>query len=565
MNLSRVKPSAQNTQRQAQASLPQGIEKRPQQVLRRSARLQNTQQDSEAKHLLPSPPTTNPPDSKAPRRSPPPDPEASTPSCPPPEPEASRERRKRKRSQEVEASQGPSEKRPRAYANGSRPLAEIVDNYYSAERKVLQQTPQKPNSFNSVAHWARTSFWPEDLGQQGFGMSENPSSKRRSESTHRSQVLERLADHGIFMESSNLIQKDSKSLCQEYLKGNRKTVKTSVFTAKEFAEVLIRVRELNEPRIVRDVTPWIVPSAEVLWFRNELKLDYIGDALSVEWTPCATMGGKKPKPDYIAALRSSAYTKEEIDKLENYAQPKRPFRFTPELSYPFLMCEGKPGTVGLNEADRQNIHSASIAVQAIFALYDEAFGDTAPHRVQELYGKILVFSVSHDNDKFVLYGHFAVAESDTSNNLRFYRHPINVYSLTMNDGADLYKGYNFISNVYEKFGPIHRKRIKDAAARLPTPVRRTSLSFAASNMSVDESNPDQDSREVASQGEGQMMPPPSIPNTAERERIRMLEEQIAGMKEEQRRQTDEQRRQIDELRDLLKESLSAKPKGRGKN
>ena len=370
-------------------------------------------------------------------------------------------------------------------------------------------------------------------------MSESPSSKRRSESTHRSQVLKRLAEHGIFMESSSLIQKDSKNLCQEYLKGNRRTVKTSVFTSKEFAKVLERVRDLNEDRIVRDVTPWIVPSAEVLRFRNELKLDYIGDGLNVEWTRCATMGSTKPKPDFIAGLLSSAYTQEEIDKLENYARPDRPFWFTPELSYPFVMCEGKPGAVGLNEADRQNVHSTSIAVRAIFALYDEAFGRTAPHRVHELYGKVLVFSVSHDNDKFVLYGHFAVAKSDSSKDLKFYRHPINMYSLSMNDGADQYKGYNFVCNTYEKFGPTHRKRIKDAVAHLPTPAQRTGLSFVTAEMSVNEPDAEQNSQEVASQGKGQIMPPPSIPNTAEREQIeaereksRLLEEQVARMNEE---------------------------------
>ena len=437
-------------------------------------------------------------------------------------------------------------------------------------------------------------------------MSEYPSSKRRSESTHRSQVLKRLADHGIFMESSRLIQKDSKTLCQEYLEGNRRTVKTSVFTSEEFTKVLERVRDLNENRIVRDVMPWIVPSAEVLRFRNELKLDYIGDGLNVEWTRCTTMGNTKPKPDFIAALLSSAYTQEEIDKLENYARPDRPFWFTPELSYPFLMAEGKPGAVGLNEADRQNIHSSSIAVRAIFALYEEAFGRTAPHRVHELYGKVLVFSVSHDNDKFILYGHYAVAESNSLNGLKFYRHPINMYSLTMNDGMDQYKGYNFVWNIYNKFGPAHLKRIKDAAAHLPTPVQRTGLSFITAEVSVNEPDAAQDS-----QSEGQMMPPPSTLNTAEREQLeaereknRMLEEQVEQMNaqlnsfiksnvqptsgnnsevvtmlrqelnrqrqdnEQQRQENERQRqevkeehkREMDELKDLLKQSLSAQPR-----
>ena len=353
------------------------------------------------------------------------------------------------------------------------------------------------------------------------------------------------------MESSSLIQQDSKELCQKYLEGNCQTVKTSVFTAKEFAKILVRVRDSNESRIVRDVTPWIVPSAEILRFRDELKLDFIGDGLNVEWTRCATMGSRKPKPDYVAALLASAYTQEEVDKLENYARPDRPFWFTPELSYPFLMCEAKPGTVGLNEADRQNVHSASIAVRAIFALYKEAFGHTTPHRVHELYGKVLVFSVSHDNDKFILYGHFAIAESNFSENLKFYRHPINMYSLTMNDGAYQYKGYDFVRNVYEKFGPVHRQRIKDAVAHLPTPVQRTGLSFAASNMSVDEPDSEQDSPD-----EGQMISPLSIPNTTEREQLEAEREQL----EAERKQLEAEREQLEAEREksrMLEEKVAA--------
>ena len=397
-----------------------------------------------------------------------------------------------------------------------------------------------------------------------------------------------MAEHGVFMETSNLIQKDSKSLCQEYLKGDRTAVKSSVFTAEQFSKVLERVQNLNEARITRDVTSWVVPSAEVLFFRDELKLDYIGDELNVNWTRCAPMGGKRPKPDYTAGLLQTAFTEEEINKLENYARPTRPFRFTPELSFPFLICEAKTGEVGLNEADRQNIHSASIAVRAIIVLYQEAFGHTAPHRVHELYGKVLAFTVSHDNDRVLLYGHFAVAKPNFPGELQFYRYPIDLFSLTIRNGADRYRAYNFVWNVYEKFAPDHRKRIKDAVAHLPSPAKRTGLYFTASDMTHDESDSEQDSQEIPLQGEGQnelltrqVMPPLSTANTAESERNRRLEEECAALRErneqmngqlnsfimsnlrtdlleQQRqdsaRQLEDQRRQLEDQRQQLQDS-----------
>ena len=467
--------------------------------------------------------------------------EAVTPSCPPLKPKANQKlEQKDKRSTKGEASQGPSEKQPRADTHGNQPLATIIDNRplagvnncYPEYHKTFQSNPQQPNTYNPVAYWARTSFWPKALWLHDFGMAdENPSKRRKSETTHRSSILRQLAEHGISMENSKLVHKDSKELCNKLLKGKRTSAKTSIFTREQFAEVLERVRDLNEPRIVRDVTPWIVPSAEILWFLNELELDYIGDGLSVEWTRCATMGSKKPKPDYIAALSKQAYSQEEIDKLENYITSERLFWFTPELSFPFLVCEAKPAAVGLNEADRQNIHSASIAVRAIFTLHQEAFSQTAPHRVHELYGKILVFSVSHNHDQVSLYGHFAVADSTS---LKYHRYLIDLFSLSVRDGENQYKAYNFVQNVYEQFAPAHLKRIKDAVAHLPTPAQRTGLSFATSNMSVGESDSEQDSQEAVSQDEGQMMPPPSIPDTAEREQIQiqMLKEQVAIMKAE---------------------------------
>lgn len=44
-------------------------------------------------------------------------------------------------------------------------------------------------------------------------------------------------------------------------------------------------------------------------------------------------------------------------------------KITNDILFPFLACEAKCGEVGLAVADRQNAHSASIAVNAIVQLY----------------------------------------------------------------------------------------------------------------------------------------------------------------------------------------------------
>lgn len=353
------------------------------------------------------------------------------------------------------------------------------------------------------------------------------------------------------MVSSNEIRKNSVGLCEEFLTGNHQTAESSIFTADQFSKVLKRVQNLNEARIQRDVTPWVVPSAETLFFRGKLKIDYIGEELNAEWIRCATMGSTRPKPDFTGGLLPTAFTKEEISKLENYAQPTKPFRFTPDLSFPFLVCEVKTGEEGLNKADRQNIHSASIAVRAIIMLYREAFGHGSD-RVLQLYGEVLVFSVSHDNDRIFIYGHFAVAEPDFPEGLKYYRYPIVILSLTTRGGADIYKANNFIMNVYEDFAPGHRKRIIDAVEKLPRPSENTGLSLATSDMFSRESDSQQDSQEML-EGDSAYRKPSEPASSSQKKEMAIIREQMEQQRKESEQDNERQRKEILELREQLKQ------------
>lgn len=70
------------------------------------------------------------------------------------------------------------------------------------------------------------------------------------------------------------------------------------------------------------------------------------------------------------------------------------------------MVEAKTCEEGLNKADRQNAHSASIAVNAIIQLQRAVFEATAPVRFTALLRKPLVFSVSHNDRPADVYAHF---------------------------------------------------------------------------------------------------------------------------------------------------------------
>lgn len=86
-------------------------------------------------------------------------------------------------------------------------------------------------------------------------MSQSIPSKRRSSSTHHSDHLERLAENGILMKTSALIQRSSKDLCRELLQGSSTPRGYLSFPPDKISEVLERVQSLNESRMQRDITP----------------------------------------------------------------------------------------------------------------------------------------------------------------------------------------------------------------------------------------------------------------------------------------------------------------------
>lgn len=412
-------------------------------------------------------------------------------------------------------------------------------------------------------YWVIHDRWPENFGQNAVIMSQNAaskqtgdsqdsSSKRKSESTHRSDRLERLAENGVFMKTSALTQRSSEELCESYLQGSRIPKWWPSYPPDKIPAILNRINGLNEGRIQRDIMPLVVPSAENLFYCGEAIEDWIGDDIHAEWTRSATMGSTRPKPDYTAGLLRKAFTKDENDKLRNYASPLRPFLFTAELSFPFLICEAKSGDEGLNKAHRQNIHSASIAVRAIIELYRESFGESDPDRVSKLYGQILVFTISHNHNIAYLHGHFAVISEDFPEKLEFYRYEIALFSLTTDKGRDRFRTYNFVQNVYEKFAPEHRKRIKDAVANLKSPGERTGLSFSASSLAFEESDSQANSQETP-QEDGVFQVPGEPASAAQKKQQNRIKAQMQQENKKLQEENDSLQDQINRLVHLQQE------------
>lgn len=121
------------------------------------------------------------------------------------------------------------------------------------------------------------------------------------------------------------------------------------------------------------------------------------------------------------------FSKLGTNKLENYAAANNQARLTSDMYFPFFMCEVKCGREGLDYADRQNVHSSSVAVRAILRLEQEADKFRKEPQLHSLDEQILVSSVSHDQQDARLEGHFATIEGDQ---WTYYCYKIEKFDLT---------------------------------------------------------------------------------------------------------------------------------------
>ena len=114
-------------------------------------------------------------------------------------------------------------------------------------RHVVQNI--KIDKGDPVAYWASTGAWPAEFTNGGSKMSSEISAKRRSNSTHRTDRLERMEENGISMMVSNLIRKQSRQMCDRLLEGDRAPVSFPVWPAIRRPDVMERVQSLPEGRI----------------------------------------------------------------------------------------------------------------------------------------------------------------------------------------------------------------------------------------------------------------------------------------------------------------------------
>jgi hypothetical protein len=166
-----------------------------------------------------------------------------------------------------------------------------------------------------------------------------------------------LVAHGIFMDDDdNAAPTDGSRTLRLTMLDRKQTVpKESLFRDDMLKLTCQRIRRRNEAMVLRDITPLMMPSAEVLHAFGAAHLKHLTEDVNASWYKCIPLvKGPIPQPDYFVGFKDSAFSRDQLRKLEPFVGDFQLTHFmaTEWVHFPFLTCQVKCGQEGLNIADR---------------------------------------------------------------------------------------------------------------------------------------------------------------------------------------------------------------------
>ena len=250
-----------------------------------------------------------------------------------------------------------------------------------------------------------------------------------------------------------------KDFCVQMLQDEQELPKNTLFEVNTtFQRLLARLNVENETMVFRDLTPLIAPAAELLYLHGAEHLSILYGHANMGWDRSIPLVASPPQPDYCVGLDMSAFTSVQWKQMRALIRgvERNPLMATWKMWFPFFMCEATASHENFVIADRQNMCSGSVAVNALVTLY------RAAGREKELHRKLVAFSISHDTEIFKIYGHFASFEETEP---LFYRYPIKRAFIT--ERQERWTAYRFTRNLYDVFAPLHLERITSVLDSLP--------------------------------------------------------------------------------------------------
>ena len=350
-----------------------------------------------------------------------------------------------------------------------------------------------------------------------------------------------IPNHGMIMDTEDdqeTLDDTNQQLCENLLSDGNQIHTDAVYPYRHFHDLLKAAKERNETRLVRDMMPLLVPSAELLRIcGNMTGLEGITEEVNAQWKPSATIYGPCPKPDFAAGLRSSAFNEQEIWLLKGLSPISCPNCVTDHMYFPFLVCDVKSANGHMVEAERQVMHYASVALKAIIGLHPK-------ESQKEVLGKILAFSIAFDHRTVKLFGHYASCTNrDARGQIQYHRSCIADFVYSHPNSRNQWTASNFVRKIYTDFVPIHLARIRSALSSFAS---RSPESSYEVELDADREAPE--SQAVISRNGQSTILRSAIYNASQMSRLYVEMDEQRKEAEEQRKEADEQRKEADKQR-----------------
>ena len=246
-----------------------------------------------------------------------------------------------------------TERWPKEYFEQNSQFREVLEQDSSLEDQMANSTQAvKYVEFNGYRLPCPIRKVPTSLSRKQSDSSLNEScdqTNREKKSapyrtTHYTTLLE---GKGSYMYESDLgITKGSKDLYQRLLGLKQSVPKDSLFRDDLFKKTCRKLEDRNEARVIQDIARLIVPSAETLATYRATHLDNLIEGVNERWIGNIAVEGPRPQPDYSVGFRRSAFTDEQLEKLDKLIGSvfdTSLFVATYRIYFPFFTCEVKCG------------------------------------------------------------------------------------------------------------------------------------------------------------------------------------------------------------------------------
>ncbi|KAJ5100405.1 hypothetical protein N7456_006457 [Penicillium angulare] len=248
------------------------------------------------------------------------------------------------------------------------------------------------------------------------------------------------------------------ALCERLLHQPIETPRGTMFEDECMKKFHHTLHSRSEERLLVDLHPLIMPSAENQFIKGNQSLKDVIDGYNNLWLKTEPIYGPRPQPDHARGLKWSTFSESQRHKLGIQPDETSPYTAREDMYFPYLTAEIQYGDYGLGVADCQNMHSMCVAMRAVVSLCQAA------GCMEELHRKILAFSISHELNFFRIYGYYPEVKDGQ---VSYYRWPVAGASIWSKENR--WTCYRFVQNLDREFLPIHTNRLMRMLEQLPDP------------------------------------------------------------------------------------------------